>query len=416
MYCVRQTTFPPKGCSISTKECIEANMRLVTSSGSWVGRVRTKQGKLQVVSVGSKGEIYDLSATGVWSVASLLQTKNPLKVVVEKMKVAPLLEENLSTLMENSLSSCYTKSHLISPHDLSSLKACGVVFIKSLLERVVEEAALGNPKKAAAIRTELMGAIGSELDKVHPGSPQALHLLKILTEEKNISRHYLEVGLGVNAEVFTKGQAMSSVGFGAKIGIHPKSVWNNPEPELVLVISRFGDIVGCTLGNDVNLRDFEGRSALLLGRAKDNNGSCSMGPLVRLFDETFTLDDARKASINLSIKGVDGFSLIGSSSMKEIGRDLVELKDQTINQNHQYPDGLFLMTGTMFAPVEDRDPVNQPGQGFTHHTGDEVIISSDKIGALVNYVDFCDRIPRWEYGICDLLQDLRETKRAEEES
>src|SRR5690606_27366505 len=100
---------------------------------------------------------------------------------------------------------------------------------------------------------------------------------------------YLEVAIGKDAEIFTKTQPMASVGFGAQIGIHPESHWNNPEPEVVLAVARTGKIRGATLGNDVNLRDYEGRSALLLGEAKDQNASCAIGPFIRLFDETFSL-------------------------------------------------------------------------------------------------------------------------------
>jgi len=354
-------------------------------------------------------EVVDLSSVGIWSVAALLQYQNPLEIVREKIGKAPKIA-NTEELLFNSLAPTSSLPYLVSPHDLSSLKACGVVFIKSLLERNVEEQACGDPEKASRIRKELNESIGSDLTTVRPGSPQALELLRILTEEKQMSRHYLEVGLGRDAEVFTKGQAMSSVGFGAHIGIHPRSTWNNPEPELVLVINRHGEIVGCTLGNDVNLRDFEGRSALLLGKAKDNNGSCSLGPFIRLFDDSFTIDTARNTTIHLSIKGEDGFSLIGHSGMKEIGRDLVELKNQTINDNHQYPDGIFLMTGTMFAPVEDRDPVQKPGQGFTHKVGDLVVIQSESIGSLMNHVQLTNNIPKWEFGICDLIKSLPKIK------
>jgi len=230
-----------------------------------------------------------------------------------------------------------------------------------------------------------------------------------LTEEKGVSRHYLEVGLGPDAELFTKAQPMSSIGFGAQLGINPRSSWNNPEPEIVIVVNKFGNIVGSTLGNDVNLRDWEGRSALLLGRAKDVNGSCVIGPMIRLFDSTFSIDNVRKSVVNLSIIGEDGFKSENDSSMKEIGRDITDLVGQAMKA-HQYPDGFFMMTGTMFAPVEDRDPVNHPGGGFTHQVGDHVIISSPELGILYNIVNYSDAIPQWEFGIVDLFKHLGKSK------
>jgi fumarylacetoacetate (FAA) hydrolase family protein len=292
--------------------------------------------------------------------------------------------------------------YLLAPADLQSLKACGVTFVLSMLERVIEERAKGNPKLAEDIRTSINEEIGGDLARVKPGSFEAERLKQALIL-RGLWSQYLEVGIGPYAEVFTKSQPMSGVGTGADIGIHPDSVWNNPEPEVVLAVNASGTIVGATLGNDVNLRDFEGRSALLLGRAKDNNASCALGPFVRLFDGTFGLDDLRRLAVTVRVDGPDQFVLEDSSSMAEISRDVTDLASQTLSKNHQYPDGFMLFCGTMFAPIKDRDA---PGEGFTHKIGDIVTIATPKLGALVNRVKHCSAIAPWTFGTGALMQNL----------
>src|ERR1700730_11430986 len=295
-----------------------------------------------------------------------------------------------------------TKPWLLAPVDLQAIKAAGVTFAQSLLERVIEEQARGRREKAAAVRAEVEGALGGAVAGLVPGSPQAAELKRLL-QTKGLWSQYLEVGLGPDAEIFTKAPPMAAVGTGASIGILTQSTWNNPEPEIVLVVNASGAIVGATLGNDVNLRDLEGRSALLLGKSKDNNASAAVGPFVRLFDRTFTLDDVRRAEGRLTVEGEDGFRLDGSSAMSRISRDPAELVAQMIGTHHQYTDGDVLFLGTMFAPVQDRDA---PGQGFTHHAGDVVTIASDKLGALVNVVTTCDRAPPWRFGTAALMRNL----------
>jgi fumarylacetoacetate (FAA) hydrolase family protein len=290
----------------------------------------------------------------------------------------------------------------IAPIDLQAVKAAGVTFVRSMLERVVEEQARGDPGRAATMRDSLGAEIGSDLASLRPGSPEAARL-KALLQQRGQWSQYLEVGIGPDAEIFTKCQPMASVGIGADIGLHPGSTWNNPEPEIVLAVSAGGNIVGAMLGNDVNLRDFEGRSALLLGKAKDNNGSCTLGPFIRLFDATFSLDDVRQAEVALQVRGPEGYVLNGHSSMKMISRDPADIVAQGIGATHQYPDGFVLFLGTMFAPIEDRD---EKGQGFTHKLGDVVTISSAKLGALVNRVGRSDQIPRWEFGTLALMRNL----------
>jgi fumarylacetoacetate (FAA) hydrolase family protein len=291
---------------------------------------------------------------------------------------------------------------LLAPCDLQAIKASGVTFVASMLERVIEEQARGNPALAEAVRKEVVAVIGNDLSKVRPGSPEAAQLKQVL-QAKHIWSQYLEVGIGPDAEIFTKSQPMSAVGSGAEIGIHPRSEWNNPEPEIVLVANSRGETVGATLGNDVNLRDFEGRSALLLGKAKDNNASCAIGPFIRLFDGRFGIADVRQADLSMLVLGPEGFRMEGSSSLKMISRDPLELVEHAIGPNHQYPDGLVLFLGTMFAPVQDRFG---PGQGFTHAVGDVVAISTPRLGTLVNRVNTSDRIAPWRYGVTALMRDL----------
>jgi fumarylacetoacetate (FAA) hydrolase family protein len=291
---------------------------------------------------------------------------------------------------------------LLAPVDLQAIKAAGVTFASSLLERVVEEQARGDPARAEDTRRALVEEIGSDLGAIKPGSDAAARLKASLIK-RGLWSQYLEVGIGPDAEVFTKCQPMASVGLGAEIGIHPRSGWNNPEPEIVVVVDSRGRVVGATLGNDVNLRDFEGRSALLLSKAKDNNASCALGPFVRLIDASFTLEDIRAAEIALRVEGDDGFVMTGTSSMRKISRDVLDVVSQTIGAHHQYPDGFVLFMGTMFAPTDDR---GAPGQGFTHKVGDVVTIRTGKLGALVNRVNLSDRIPPWTFGVRALMANL----------
>jgi fumarylacetoacetate (FAA) hydrolase family protein len=292
---------------------------------------------------------------------------------------------------------------LLAPCDLQAIKACGVTFAVSLLERVIEEQAGGDATKAVQIRHELQRTIGSDLSAIRPGSPEAETLKRELIRQGTWSQ-YMEVGIGPDAEVFSKAQPMSAVGFGDDVGLHPSSSWNNPEPEIVLAVNSRAQIVGATLGNDVNLRDVEGRSALLLGKAKDNNGSCAIGPFLRLFDDEFTLDTIRAATVGLVIEGQDdGFRLEGTSRMAEISRDPADLVRQTCGAHHQYPDGFFLFLGTMFSPIQDR---GDEGKGFTHRLGDRVTISTPSLGALVNRVQRSDAIAPWTFGVRALYRNL----------
>jgi len=309
----------------------------------------------------------------------------------------------LKELIENSLADDRARVHLLSPIDLQCIKAAGVTFAVSLIERLVEERSDGDMDKAADIRADIENVVGANLSEIKPGSAAAKDLEQHL-KSRGMWSQYLEVGIGPYAEIFTKSQPLSSVGFGAEIGLHPDSTWNNPEPEVVLIVDAAQHIVGVTLGNDVNLRDFEGRSSLLLCRAKDNNASCALGPFIRLLDNKFTLDDVRKLQVELNISGEDGFELDAQSQLTQISRDISDLVAQCSGPTHQYPDGFVLMTGTLFAPIKDR---SEPGKGFTHNMGDLVEISAPQLGSALNKVTTSDQAPPWSMGISALVRNLQ---------
>lgn len=374
----------------------------VFTEGTWIGRVWIPgaQGGPAVV-VLKENNVFDIS-TRVATVSTLLEHNDPVSYIRDLELGQPLISLEKLLANSNAAQREVNTPWLLAPIDLQAVKAAGVTFATSMLERVVEEQAKGDPARAEAIRTTLVESIGADLGQIVPGSAQAAALKQVLIEQGMWSQ-YLEVGIGPDAEVFTKAQPLSAVGYGADIGIHPKSSWNNPEPEVVLAVCSQGKVRGATLGNDVNLRDFEGRSALLLSKAKDNNASTALGPFLRLFDETFGIDDVRNAEVALRVVGEDGFTLTGNSSMNQISRDPLDLVAQTLNENHQYPDGFVLFLGTLFAPKQDRD---QPGGGFTHKEGDLVAISSAKFGTLVNRVTTSDRAPQWQMGYRSLLENL----------
>jgi len=347
--------------------------------------------------------VVDLTSRDTPTLSELFNTEDPLGEVRGRIGYAPVVG-SLADVLANSAADRWDEAtpRLLSPSDLQAIKASGVTFVASLLERVIEEQAAGDAGRAESIRAAIHDAIGTSLASVRPGSDEAMRLKQELTR-RGVWSQYLEVGIGPDAEIFTKCQPMSSVGTGAEIGVLESSSWNNPEPEVVLAVSGGGDVVGATLGNDVNLRDIEGRSALLLGKAKDNNASCSMGPFVRLFDEDYGLDDVHACEVALTVEGVDGYRLTGHSSMREISRTPRELVNQAIGPHHRYPDGLMLFLGTMFAPVEDRD---EAGQGFTHHMGDLVEISTPALGSLVNRVNRCGDVAPWTFASGALMRNL----------
>jgi fumarylacetoacetate (FAA) hydrolase family protein len=346
-------------------------------------------------------EVVDLTRAYA-ATSHLLNVARPAEVRAA-MKAAPALG-SLGALAANSVEASRDAAQpwLLAPADLHAVKASGVTFVASMLERVIEERAKGNPALADGARREIQAIVGPDLRGIKPGSADAARIKEVLVG-KGMWSQYLEVGIGPDAELFSKCPPMAAVGTGARVGVHPASVWSNPEPELVLVINRDGTIVAVTLGNDVNLRDVEGRSALLLGRAKDNNASAALGPFFRLLDERFTLDHARRVTFETVVEGTDGFRIAHQTQVAEISRDLTELAGQAIGKYHRYPDGLVLYIGTMFAPVADR---GAPGSGFTHKWGDVVSIAAPEIGRLVNEVVACDVAAPWSFGTGALMTNL----------
>ena len=375
------------------------------AEGAYLGRAFAEGWPHPAVVTVRDGEVLDITSAAAPTARDICEMDDPAGFVrAAPGKSIGALGEVLAGSFEQNRAA--GRPFLLSPVDLQAVKASGVTFVVSLLERVIEEQARGNPEKAEGIRADIAGLIGDDLSLLKPGSAEALECKKRLMA-RGVWSQYLEVGIGPDAEIFTKCQPMASVGFGADIGLHPISTWNNPEPEIAVIASSRGRIVGATLGNDVNLRDVEGRSALLLGKAKDNNASASLGPFIRLFDATFAMDDVKRARVELKVEGEDGFSLEGASSMAEISRSPEELVAAAMGPHHQYPDGIALYLGTMFVPSKDR---GEQGKGFTHNVGDIVTISSEKFGALVNRVNLSPDCPPWTYGASHLMRDLARAK------
>ena len=374
---------------------------VLPDSGLLVGRAKLPgRAEPRVVTV-RDGKIVDITAKGLATVRDIAESGRAAEHV---RKAAGTEIGAADEIVANSMAAQRdeNKPYLLSPIDLQAVKASGVTFVVSLLERVIEEQARGDKARADALRVDILSLIGTDLSELVPGSDTAAKVKEKLIE-RGVWSQYLEVGIGPDAEIFTKCQPTASVGYGADVGLHPVSSWNNPEPEVAVVVTSAGEIIGATLGNDVNLRDVEGRSALLLGKAKDNNASASLGPFVRLFDGDFTLETVKAAEIALRVEGEDGFVLEGHSNMAEISRTPESLVAATIGTHHQYPDGLVLYLGTMFAPIKDRDGA---GKGFTHKLGDRVSISTPALGTLTNTVRLSTECPPWTYGTSRLLRDL----------
>jgi fumarylacetoacetate (FAA) hydrolase family protein len=367
------------------------------SQGTYLGRIWSPQARGPSIVTLRDGRLYDITSRAGPTVRDICEMKDPVGYVLSAAG------KDIGSVEDIAANPCNSDHiHFLAPCDLQSVKACGVTFASSMVERVIEEQAAGDPLKAQDIRSRIGARIGDSLSNIVPGSIEAAAVKAALIEE-GLWSQYLEVSIGPDAEVFSKAQVLSSVGTGAEVGLHPISKWNNPEPEVVLAVSSKGKIVGATLGNDVNLRDIEGRSALLLSKAKDNNASCAIGPMIRLFDDSFTLDDVRNAELDLTVTGEDGFVLNGHSSMKQISRDPEDLVEQTIGRHHQYPDGFMLFLGTLFAPTQDRDVA---GEGFTHKIGDVVEISTSMLGTLTNTVRLSTDCDEWTFGVSHLMRNL----------
>lgn len=370
-----------------------------------VGRVWV-EGTGPVLALVTPESVFDLSSVAP-TASQLLELPGVAKAVRAAAPSLPRLA-GTAEVLANSAADARKPAlpWLLAPCDLQALKAAGVTFVASMLERVIEEQARGDASKAEAVRKAVVGVIGDNLSSIQPGSPEADKLKEVLIAQ-GVWSQYLEVGIGPDAEIFTKSQPLSAVGTGAEVGIHPHSHWNNPEPEIVLAVNSRGETVGAALGNDVNLRDFEGRSALLLGKAKDNNASCAIGPFIRLFDDKFNIEHVRRSDLNMTVTGTEGFEMKGGSSLSKISRDPLDLVAQAIGANHQYPDGFMLFLGTMFAPTQDR---HGPGQGFTHVVGDLVTVATPQLGSLVNRVTTSDKAAPWTFGISALMQSLAKRK------
>lgn len=363
--------------------------------GTLLGRV-SRPGLGPAVVTLRAGRVIDITSKAAPTVRDVLEGDSPAAYV------QTAIGDDIGAIADIAGGNDASRTHWLAPCDLQAVKACGVTFAQSMVERVIEEQAAGDPAKADAIRARVTDIIGDSLDQIEAGSENAAKVKAELIEI-GLWSQYLEVGIGPDAEVFSKAQPLSSVGPGADIGLHPKSTWNNPEPEVVLAVNSRGLCHGVTLGNDVNLRDIEGRSALLLPMAKDNNASCALGPMIRLFDDTYGMDDVRQTVLDLRVEGTDGYVLEGQSLMSKISRDPLDLIDHVIGRHHQYPDGFVLFLGTLFAPIDDRDV---PGQGFTHKIGDTVTISAAGLGALTNTVRFSTDCAPWTFGLADLMRNL----------
>jgi fumarylacetoacetate (FAA) hydrolase family protein len=384
---------PPKDLPMNLANATALTVAAL-ETGSFAGRIWREDIGPCVIAV-RKGRVIDVTSKAVPTMRDLCESDDPAKTLaggdgIDLGRVDALLSGELPHV------------RLLAPIDLQAVKAAGVTFASSMLERVIEEKARGDASLADAIRADITRLIGDDLSKLVPGSVEAMALKQSLIE-KNSWSQYLEVGIGPDPEIFTKAQVMSAVGFGADVGIHPISSWNNPEPEAVVVSDSRGRLVGATLGNDVNLRDVEGRSALLLSKAKDNNASCALGPFIRFFDEDFSIDDVNSMEITLEVDGDEGFHLEGSSTMRKISRSPVSLAAATLNRHHQYPDGFVLFCGTLFAPTQDR---GAKGQGFTHRHGDKVSVANGKLGVLFNVVRSTDACAPWEFGVSHLMRNL----------
>jgi len=348
-----------------------------------------------VVAIREDG-VHNISGT-VPTMAQLLNAPNPLATLQRALRNCVYLGP-LESLLENSTPSTHDplKPYLLTPIDLQAVKAVGLTFVNGLLQRFADD------NGGAATVAKMEKAAGVALGKILPGSEEAARLRTALMED-GLWNDTLEVGFGPDVELFTKAQPLSAVGTGAEIAVLPTSKQTFAEPEVVLMLNADGKICGATLGCDMTARDVEARSLLLLGRAKDQNATCAVGPFIRLFDQTFSLPNVQGMNLTYAFEGADDAVFTDTGSMDQIGRGLITLARQVVNEHHGYPDGVALFTGCMFKAPSSRGASDTP---FTHQVGDVVIIKASPLGTLINRVNTTDKVRPWSFGMSDLMANL----------
>jgi 2-dehydro-3-deoxy-D-arabinonate dehydratase len=182
---------------------------------------------------------------------------------------------------------------------------------------------------------------------------------------------YAKVYEAERPEVFFKATPNRIVGPGEKVNIRKDSTWDVPEPELTLVVTSSGKIIGYTIGNDMSSRSIEGENPLYLPQAKTYDACAAVGPCIYITDEP--LDSNTMIQLEINRNNTTVFSdKIAISQMKRTPQELVSF----VYRECSFPVGCLIMTGTGIVP----------GNDFTLQSGDEIKITIDNIGKLVNVV------------------------------